>query len=546
MAPLQVSRGVLTCNAAKKIPTIVRFVPRSASEYRYVRSRTVLGALIGLLSAAVAIGVGELAAVFVRPAAAPLIAVGNKLILLTPSGVERAATQSVGTSDKPLLIVGILAVLALCGALFGMLAMQRLGYGLLGIAVFAAFGAWCAATDNAGRGTDVIPTLVGAGVAAAVMAGLAHTVEREDEYDEGSALPLTRRRSFLMGSAGAAGLAALTGFGGRAAQHSRFDVTAERNSLHLPMPDAASAAVPRGADLHRSGVPWATPSSTFYRIDTALSVPQISRNDWRLRIHGMVDKEIELSFAQLLKRPLVERWITLCCVSNPVGGPLISNARWLGAKLADLLREAGIHDASDQLLMTSSDGMTIGAPTKVVLDGREALLAIGMNGAPLPVVHGYPVRVVVPGLYGYVSACKWVVDIEATTFTARRAYWVRGGWAQQTDIKLESRIDTPQSGTKVAVGRPVAVAGVAWDQHVGVSAVELQVDDGPWRSARLATVPSTDTWRQWVVMWTPPHPGSYRLRVRATDAQGKPQTEHQADVFPSGATGLHTIVVQAA
>ena len=506
-----------------------------------------IGALIGLLAAAVSVGVGEFAAVFVRPAAAPVIAVGNKLILLTPSGIERAATQSVGTNDKPLLITGILVVLALCGALFGVLAMHRLEYGLLGIAAFAGFGSWCAVSDNAGRGTDVIPTLIGAAVAAATMVFLVHTVDREDVIAEQADLALTRRRSFLLASAGAAALAAVTGFGGRAAQHARFDVAGDRNTLKLPKParDVAGVAVPRGADLGRSGVPWATPAGSFYRIDTALALPQISRSEWRLRIHGMVDHEIELTFPQLLRRPVVERWITLCCVSNPIGGPLIGNARWLGVRLADLLHEAGVHAASDQLLMTSADGMTIGAPTKVVLDGREALLAIGMNGAPLPVAHGYPVRVVVPGLYGYVSACKWVVDIEATTFAAARAYWPRGGWAQQTDIKLESRIDTPRGGSTVPGGRPVAVAGVAWDQHVGVSAVEVQVNGGRWLPARLATVPSTDTWRQWVVMWTPPAAGSYRLRVRAVDSEGTPQTEQHASVFPSGATGLHTIVVQA-
>jgi DMSO/TMAO reductase YedYZ molybdopterin-dependent catalytic subunit len=224
---------------------------------------------------------------------------------------------------------------------------------------------------------------------------------------------------------------------------------------------------------------------------------------------------------------------------------LIGNARWLGARLADILREAGVHDGCNQLVMRSSDGMTIGAPTKVLLDGRDAMLAVGMNGAPLPVEHGFPVRVVVPGLYGYVSACKWVVDIKATTFAADKAYWVRGGWSQQTDIKLESRIDTPRSGAKVRSGSPVAVAGVAWDQHVGISTVELQVEDGPWLTARLAAVPSTDTWRQWVVSWTPPKAGDYRLRVRAADRTGTLQTERRADVFPSGATGLHTITVHA-
>jgi DMSO/TMAO reductase YedYZ molybdopterin-dependent catalytic subunit len=259
----------------------------------------------------------------------------------------------------------------------------------------------------------------------------------------------------------------------------------------------------------------------------------------------MVDTPITLTYAELLKRPMIERWVTLCCVSNEVGGSLVGNARWLGAPLADLLREAGVHPDSDQLILSSADGMTIGAPTKVVMDGRDAMVAVGMNGAPLPQAHGFPARIVVPGLYGYVSACKWVVDIKATTFAAERAYWVQGGWAQQTDIKLESRIDTPRSGGSVTVGRPVAIAGVAWDQHVGVSKVEVQVDDGAWLPARLAAVPSTDTWRQWVVAWTPTDTGSHRLRVRATDGKGAVQTDRSTPVFPSGATGLHTITVTA-
>jgi DMSO/TMAO reductase YedYZ molybdopterin-dependent catalytic subunit len=289
-----------------------------------------------------------------------------------------------------------------------------------------------------------------------------------------------------------------------------------------------------------------TPSADFYRIDTALEVPQIDPNSWSLRIHGMVGREITLTYDQLLRRPLIERYLTLCCVSNPVGGKLIGTARFLGVRLADVLREAGVHGESDQLLMTSIDGMTIGAPTRVLMDGRDALIAVGMNGEPLPVAHGFPARIVVPGLYGYVSACKWVTDLEATTFAAHRAYWIEGGWAQDDGIQLESRIDTPRSGARVAVGRPVAVAGVAWDQHVGVSKVEVQVDDGPWLTARLAAVPSTDTWRQWVVPWTPPKAGSYTLRVRATDASGHTQTPNRVDVFPAGATGWHSIVLRAA
>jgi DMSO/TMAO reductase YedYZ molybdopterin-dependent catalytic subunit len=510
-----------------------------------VRSRALLGPVIGVLSAAVAVGVGEAVAALVRPAASPVIAVGNRLILLTPENVKRSAIDSVGTNDKTFLLLGIYVLLVLLGALIGQSAVRRLRNGLIGIAVFAAFGTYCALTANASRATDVIPTLIGAVAGAGVLVALVRIVQREDAADAGGEPRLTERRTFLVGSAAAAGVAAVAGFGGRAAQRAHFDVSAERRKVALPAPASAASAVPRGADLGKSGRPWQTPTGAFYRIDTALSVPQIHPKDWSLRIHGMVDTPITLTYAELLKRPMIERWVTLCCVSNEVGGSLVGNARWLGAPLADLLREAGVHPDSDQLILSSADGMTIGAPTKVVMDGRDAMVAVGMNGAPLPQAHGFPARIVVPGLYGYVSACKWVVDIKATTFAAERAYWVQGGWAQQTDIKLESRIDTPRSGGSVTVGRPVAIAGVAWDQHVGVSKVEVQLDDGAWLPARLAAVPSTDTWRQWVVAWTPTDTGSHRLRVRATDGKGAVQTDRSTPVFPSGATGLHTITVTA-
>jgi DMSO/TMAO reductase YedYZ molybdopterin-dependent catalytic subunit len=510
-----------------------------------VGSRSLLGGLIGLVSAAVAIGVGEAAAAFVRPAAAPVIAVGNRMILLTPESAKRSAIQTFGTDDKTVLIVTIYVLLAVFGVLIGVLALRRLRYGLIGILVLGAFGCYCALSAHAARDTDVIPTLIGTAAAAVVMTLLVRAVKREDRATQSGGPPrLTDRRAFLSIGAAAAGLAALSGLGGRAGQRAHFDVTAERRNLALPPPSSPAPPLPRGYDLAKSGVPWKTTNGDFYRIDTALSLPQVRPGDWSLRIHGLVDHELRLNYRELTRRPLIERWITLCCVSNPVGGPLVGNARWLGAHLADLLREAGVHDESDQLLLTSVDGMTIGAPTKVVMDGRDALVAIGMNGTALPIEHGFPARIVVPGLYGYVSACKWVVDIEATTF-AERAYWVLGGWAQQTAIKLESRIDTPRSGARVAVGRSVPIAGVAWDQHVGVSAVEVQVGDGPWLPARLAAVPSTDTWRQWVRPWTPPAPGSYQLRVRAVDRAGQPQTEQHADPFPSGATGLHTVTVHA-
>jgi DMSO/TMAO reductase YedYZ molybdopterin-dependent catalytic subunit len=508
-----------------------------------VRSAKPLGALIGVLSAAVAIGVGELVAVFLRPAASPVIAVGNRIIVLTPESAKRTTIQAAGTNDKLVLLGGIYLLLALLGALTGIAALRRLRFGLLGIAAVGAFGSYCALTANAARASDVIPTLVGTAVAMGVLVLLVR-LARLSSAPDGDAR-LLDRRAFLQAGAASAALAAAAGFGGRAAQHAKFDVAAERDRVRLPPAAGGVTAVPRGADLGKSGVPWATPNRDFYRVDTALSVPQVDPDTWRLRIHGMVEREVTLTYADLLRRPLVERWITLCCVSNEVGGKLAGNALWRGALLADLLREAGVHERGDQLLLTSVDGMTIGAPTAVVMDGRAALLAVGMNGKPLPVEHGFPARTVVPGLYGYVSACKWITDIEVTTFADRAAYWVQGGWAQQLPIRLTSRIDRPNGVEVVVAGAPVAVAGVAWDQHVGVSRVEVQVSDGPWQRARLATVPSTDTWRQWSWVWTPPAKGDYQLRVRAFDASGRPQDSTRRDPYPAGATGLHSVPVHA-
>jgi DMSO/TMAO reductase YedYZ molybdopterin-dependent catalytic subunit len=519
-----------------------------------------IGALVGLLSAAVALGVGETVAAFVRPTAAPVIAVGNRFIALTPESVKRWAIRNFGTNDKNALLSGIYLFLALFAVAVGILALRRLAYGIAGVVGFGLIGSYAALTARAHHVSDVVPTIFGTAAGVAVMILLTRAAGNDGLLSQpdsgggaadsggGTADPggwVPPRRRFIQASAATAGLAALTGFGGRAAQHARFDVAAVRAKVRLPTAVETAPTLPSGVDLGKSQVPWQTPNASFYRIDTALSVPQIDPNTWSLRIHGMVDREVTLTYADLTARPLIERWITLCCVSNVVGGGLISNARFLGARLPDILNLAGVHPAADQLVMSSPDGMTIGAPTAVVMDGRDAMIAIGMNGVPLPVEHGFPARVVVPGLYGYVSACKWVVDIEATTYSAKVAYWAQGGWDAKTDIKLQSRIDTPHNGGKVAVGQPVAVAGIAWDQHVGVSKVEVQVNNGEWLPTRLATVPSTDTWRQWVLAWTPTAPGSYTLRVRATDAAGSVQTAQVADVFPRGATGLHTISVHA-
>jgi DMSO/TMAO reductase YedYZ molybdopterin-dependent catalytic subunit len=321
----------------------------------------------------------------------------------------------------------------------------------------------------------------------------------------------------------------------------RFRADASRADVEIPAP-ASPAPEVAGADLDVPGLgPFITPNDRFYRVDTALLVPAVMAEEWSLRIHGMVDREIRLDYRSLLARSLIERDITLTCVSNPVGGGYIGNSRWIGAPLKDLLEEAGVHPGADQIVSTSVDGFTAGAPTAVATDGRDAMLAISMNGEPLPLDHGFPVRMIVPGLYGYVSATKWVVDLELTTFGAYSAYWVQRQWAQQAPIKTESRIDTPSGVRAVRAGR-VPVAGVAWAQHRGIERVELRFDDGPWAEADLAAADTTDTWRQWVATWDATR-GDHRLQVRATDGDGEIQPPDVQAPFPDGATGYHTVNV---
>jgi DMSO/TMAO reductase YedYZ molybdopterin-dependent catalytic subunit len=343
------------------------------------------------------------------------------------------------------------------------------------------------------------------------------------------------RRQFLVASGVAAAAAAAGTLVGRELI-TRRNVSQARAALRFPRPAVPAPPLPPGTDLKIPGLSsFITPDGSFYRVDTALLLPQVDPATWQLRIHGMVQREVTITFAELLKRPLIEDYVTLTCVSDPVGGPYVGNAKWLGASLAALIRQGRPLAGADQLLCTSVDGFTSGTPLQVVLDGRDALLAVAMNGTALPVEHGFPARMVVPGLYGYVSATKWVTDIEVTTFASASAYWVQRGWSQQGPIKTESRIDVPFGGASLATGR-TAVAGVAWAQHKGIAAVEVRVDGGPWHEARLAAVPDIDTWRQWVWEW-PATPGSHLLEARATDKTGYIQTAFQAQPVPNGASG---------
>ena len=520
--------------------------------------------IAGILAGAVALGVGQLVAGFTGSDGSPVVAVGQMSIDFTPPAVKNFAIRAFGSHDKLVLVSGILAVLAGFAAVIGVLAVRHLRRGLAGLGIFALVGVIAAASrPNAGI-ADVLPTLAGAAAAAAALILLVRAAGPQAARPArppspsatapspagGSVAPGSDRlspagqpprRSFLATSAGVAGTAAVAGLGGRYLTE-RLTVTSAQQALRIPAAARPAPPLPAGADLKIPGLSsFITPNSAFYRVDTAIVLPEIAPSSWQLRIHGMVQRDIVLSFDQLIRRPLLADYITLTCVSNPVSGPYVGNALWLGTSLRSLLREAGIRAGADQLLCTSADGFTSGSPVQTVMDGRDAMLAVAMNGKALPVEHGFPVRMVVPGLYGYVSACKWITDIKVTTYAANSAYWSQRGWSQQAPIKTESRIDVPNGVSAVKPGR-TPVAGVAWAQHKGIDAVEVRVDSGPWHRARLAAVPDIDTWRQWVWDWDAT-PGSHVIQARATDATGYTQTAVQAAPEPNGASGYPSVSV---
>ncbi|MER5412822.1 molybdopterin-dependent oxidoreductase [Streptomyces virginiae] len=526
--------------------------------------RGALAATSGLLAGFTALAVGELVASLVRPQAGPVTVVGGAAIDRTPAWLKDYAIRTFGESDKLVLRWGVLATIGVLAALLGLVALRHRRTGAAGVLAFGAVGAVAALTrPDSGGGGDVLPSLLGAVAGAAVLhllvghltvapAASGHG-EGEGTGEGGPTVGPTgwNRRGFLIG-AGVTAVAA-TGAGvlgrtltGRAGQ----GAAASRAAVKLPAPASPAAAVPPRAVLRIPGISaFTTPDKDFYRVDTALVVPKVDAGTWRLRIHGKgVTRPRSYTYQELLRRPLIERDITLTCVSNEVGGPYVGSARWLGVRLADLLEEAGVTPPSrggraDQLVARSVDGMTLGSPVEDVMDGRDALLALGMNGEPLPFDHGFPVRMVVPGLYGYVSACKWIQDIELTTFDSYDPYWVKRGWARRAPIKTQARIDTPKPFARTTAGT-VTVAGVAWAQHRGIQRVEVRVDDGPWQEAELAEQATTDTWRQWSFPWKTT-PGGHNLTVRATDGTGQVQTDRRARTIPDGASGRHSVFVTA-
>ncbi|MEJ7635940.1 molybdopterin-dependent oxidoreductase [Aeromicrobium sp.] len=489
----------------------------------------------GVLAAAAAIAAGEGLAALFSLRESPLLAVGQTVIELTPGPIAEGIIGVVGQADKPLAIASVVVAILLLGSLVGRWWLpHRLRAFLLVTALVVLTSA--AVLSRPYGGVAGVFVSVAAGV---VVLGVLELLLRERRHVQAD----IARRSFIRTAAVIAVATVFVGAAGEvmaSRRRRRQAVEQVRASLKLP---SRSAAVPAGADLGVTGQsPWLSTNRDFYRIDTALQPPLIDPEGWTLRIHGMVDRELTLTYQDLLDRGLEDAWITICCVSNPVGGDLIGNTVWGGVPIKDILAEVGIQDGADALLSTSDDGWNCGTPLEALTDGRNALLALTMNGEPLPIPHGFPVRQVVPGLYGYVSATKWVVDWEITRFADFEAYWTQRGWGERGPIKTESRIDVPGNGETVDAGM-TTVAGVAWAQQVGVEGVEIRIDGGQWQKATLGKAPNVDTWVQWTTQWDA-EPGEHLIEARATNADGVPQTEEVADVLPDGATGYPRIGVK--
>ena len=497
--------------------------------------------MAGILAGALTLGVATLlAGLLTRTGLAygtpsPVIAVGGVFVDHTPSWLKDLAISTFGANDKLALFVGMAVVLTAFCAAIGLLGARRHTAAVVVFAVLGAVGA-LAVASRPGAGTfDVLPTLIGSA------AGIWALSFLWAPGAKGAAGITFDRRRFLVGGAGVAAAAATTAAIGQSLGERASQSAQSRSAIKLPK--AVNRVVaPSGAQLDVEGItPYIMPNEDFYRIDTALVVPQLDTASWSLKVHGMVDQEVTIDWATLLAKPMQDALVTLMCVSNEVGGDLTGNAVWTGWPVRELLKMAGPRPGADMVLSTSSDGWSAGTPLSVLTDDRNALLAIAMNGEPLPPEHGFPVRLVVPGLYGYVSATKWVTELKVTTFADDEGYWTPRGWSARGPVKTESRIDVPRGGERVRAGT-VAIAGIAWAQHRGITAVEVRVDNGPWQPARLALEPTTDSWRQWVLPWQAVK-GSHTITVRATDAEGVVQTEQEAPPAPDGATGWHTITV---
>lgn len=496
----------------------------------------------GVAAAAVSLGVAAVVAIPFQTQAQPLGAVGAVIVDRTPGPVKELVIQALGGLDKLFLAVVVLVAIAAIAALAATYETRRRPVGSVIFVVAGLLG--CAAVLSRPGATlpDIVPTVVGTACGVAVLRLLAvrlWTVPETGHADGGDEPDVSRRLWLTTG--GLLAFGAASGLLGVVVGRLTNSVAAERDVSVIPRPRIPAPPIPAGVQPKDVALPsFITDGADFYRVDIALSVPQLSRDEWRLRIHGMVDREITYSFADLDRFEAIEKAVTLTCVSNPVGGEYISTGMWTGYRLTDLLQAAGVSPDADMLLSTSVDGFTVGTPVEALHDGRDAMLAVGLNGQPLPVIHGYPARLVVAGLYGYVSATKWVTDLELTRFDRAEAYWTRQGWAARGPIKTESRIDVPKRGQQIPSGA-TTFGGVAWAQNRGVRGVEVRIDDGPWQPAQLGDAYSNQTWRLWSFGWQADSPGEHTLTVRATDNSGAVQTSDEAPTVPDGATGWHSV-----
>lgn len=508
-----------------------------------VRTRDLTAAGAALGATVFGAGLGELAAAIVAPAASPFAVIGGGMIDIAPAWAKNLAISLFGTGDKAALLVGIAVLLLAVAGAAGALEWRRPPWGRVVLGALGVVGAVVALTRPDAVMLSPVPSIVAAGAASATTAWLIGRLRRGPRSGLAADEGVTRRGVLaLSGIAVAAG--ALAAAGSFALSSGARAVSAVRATLRLPTP-TTTTAVPAAAELGIDGLaPVITPSADFYRIDTALVVPQVDPATWTLRVHGLVEQEVVLRWDDLVAMSPKETVATLVCVSNEVGGSLIGTARWLGVPLREVLARARPTAEADMVLSRSIDGFTASSPLEALTDDRDALLAIGMNGEPLPLEHGFPVRMVVPGLYGYVSATKWVTELEVTRFDRAEGYWTPRGWSERGPVKLQSRIDVPRAGAQVAAGDAV-IAGVAWHNHVGVAGVEVQIDDGPWQAATLASAISADTWVQWSLPWDATT-GSHTVRCRAISADGSTQTSDTAPPAPDGATGWDETTVSVA
>lgn len=540
--------GATTYRGAMTAPTV------DATPHRSTWGDDARAAGAGLAAGTVTVGVGALVAVLAGPSSDPLVAVGSAFVDATPAWLKDAAIAAFGRADKLALAVGEVLVLGALAAAAGVLARRAWTWGAVLVVALGGVAALAATARPDAGVLAPAPALAGAAAGLwALRTLLARLPDRapapgstlvDDDLDaDPGPVRAPHRRTFLQATVLVATAGVVAAVVGRVAATGARGAQAVRDRLRLPSPARPAAAVPRGVDVGVPGVgPWATPTDAFYRIDTALVVPQVDPSTWRLRVHGMVGREVEIGWDELLRSDLVEAWVTLACVSNPVGGDLVGNQRWLGLPVRELLARAVPDADADMVLSRSVDGFTASTPIEALTDDRDALLAIGMDGAPLPPEHGFPVRLVVPGLYGYVSATKWVTELEVTRFDRATAYWTDRGWSERGPVKTQSRIEVPRPGRSLPAG-DVVVAGTAWAQHRGVERVQVRVDDGPWQDADLADDGGVDTWRQWRWTWPGASPGEHLVAVRAWDPAG-PQTGMPAGVVPDGASGYDSVLVR--